>query len=496
MRNPFGCCNASRGNDVVDRGTASATDKNEEEEALAKTVYHDARQSVTPSMMIQYPPATRASIKLSFSMERDPNELLLKINTNRVSIRESVLVRRLLQKQPITQQPQRGYPGDLTKEELAACLEFRKELKEKREEEPSYYEMVYCYRGIEDESYALCRYMRARKFVVPDAFTMMDGNLDTWKEGKKHDFYLDLEAAVGCPLSVLWTQFPFLYHGVAKNGAVVGYFQPGRIQLEGVECLTDIERIGSFIWNDSVYRFKDAVAEARTTHTDMVVSCENICVIDLKGLSRSLLTDRIINLLKTCCEGLGCFPELLNKMVIVNAPSFFSMSWIVIKRFLDPRTVAKIEIFSNEKKGNKSISEQINENELLSDYGGKGPSFDEVLQQQRKDGTSRQIVEQFFIAPHGDEECEFVLSSAEKATVVVFTRSEEGVHFSVLKSQETITKTQVKSNEEENEHPPYSREIASGIKGPGSVRVVVKSSSATRQCFLVVVKIYPMELAE
>ena len=33
-----------------------------------------------------------------------------------------------------------------------------------------------------------------------------------------------------------------------------------------------------------------------------------------------------------------CFPEILNCMAILNAPAFFSFSWRIIKRIIDPRT--------------------------------------------------------------------------------------------------------------------------------------------------------------
>jgi hypothetical protein len=481
MKNPlFCCCSTCNDNVVVEREQNNSDEA--EERACAESVYHDARQSMTPSML--YRPATTAPTleQATFQLDTAPEQLLF---SNRSSVRDSmVVVRRLLLKPQ--QQPQKGYPGDLTQEELDACLDFRKQLKEKRDEEPSYYEMVYCYHGVEDEASALCRFMRARKFVVSDTFDMMQGNLDTWKDGKSHDFYPDVDAALGCPVSVFLTQFPLLHYGISKSGALVSYFQVSTVSLQALDCLTDLENIAAFIWHEFMYGFKEYVPQVQKDHPNTAVRCEMTFVIDLKNIPRSLFTERVMSVLKECCNAFNCFPEILNKMVIVNAPFFFSALWIIIRKFLDARTVAKIDIYSNETKGLTCISEQVSQTELLSDYGGNGPSFDAILQELRPEGTSRQVVERFFLDPHGTHEHKFTLSSTEKAAVDIYTRSIAGASFTLSKSQETVAQVNVKQNEEGNIEP-YSRVLASDLKGPGNVTVAATSNSDSNEYFIVIV---------
>ena len=117
-------------------------------------------------------------------------------------------------------------------------MKFRREINSRREEESHYYEMVRCWESVEEEAFAICRFMRARKFVVADAIEMMDGNLDVWKEGKANGFYPSLETHLGCPLSVLYTQLPYFQYGTAMNGSVVYYFKPGTVSLDALDCLT------------------------------------------------------------------------------------------------------------------------------------------------------------------------------------------------------------------------------------------------------------------
>ncbi len=446
---------------------------------------------MTDSMRWSYPPATTLTPhRLSLSLDDDPPQSLLKTPASKQSsFRQSLLLRQLPKKPP----QHEGYPGDLTQAELDACLEFRKQVNEQREQEPSYYEMVHCYEGVEEEAHALCRFLRARKFVVPDVFSMMTGNLHHWKEGKAHDFYPDLLQTMKCPLDILWTQFPIVNHGIATNGSLVAYFQAGGIQLEALDCLTRLENFVGFIWHEFMYGFKDNMLAARENHPNTPLRFEVTMVIDLRNISRSLFTEKVMAVLKDCCHAFNCFPEVLNKMIIVNAPYFFSALWLVIKQFLDARTVAKIELYSNESKGLECISRYIHKQELLSDYGGKGPSFEQALKRQMDNGACRQMVERFFlVGNHGSYAYDFDLGGGEKATIVVYTKSVSGATFTVSKGNDTVAEVDVQPTVEGNDVEPYSVDIASQVLGPGTFSVAAKSNSATKEYFLVAILMYPL----
>ncbi|CAM9759445.1 unnamed protein product, partial [Heterosigma akashiwo] len=42
--------------------------------------------------------------------------------------------------------------------------------------------------------------------------------------------------------------------------------------------------------------------------------------------------------------GSDCYPELMGKAFIINAPLFFVGVWRVLQGWMDPRTVSKISI--------------------------------------------------------------------------------------------------------------------------------------------------------
>ena len=141
-----------------------------------------------------------------------------------------------------------GYPGELDERELQACLDFREELKKR---DPAYYEVVRHGAPVEDEAFALCRFLRAREFNVEETFQMLNDNQvpELWNMAKAHDFYRDLEAEFDCPAAVLMTLIPLVISGIGKNGATVIYLGTGDgINVDGVECVTDLANLVPFVW--------------------------------------------------------------------------------------------------------------------------------------------------------------------------------------------------------------------------------------------------------
>lgn len=210
---------------------------------------------------------------------------------------------------------------------------------------------------------------------------MMDECQDVWRESRKHDFYPEKRDVINAPVNAFLTQFPVICHGCAKSGAPISYFKTAGLSVGGMECLTDLEKMPNYAWHDQYHGFREIVARAQSKNSDLV-RCEMMQVVDLSGLSSSTLNARTLGTLKSVISVNKCFPEVLNCMVILNAPRFFTFFWRVIKNMLDARTTSKIEMFSNEKDGIKWLMERVDDaSKLLSDYGGTGTSF-EVVQNE------------------------------------------------------------------------------------------------------------------
>lgn len=110
-------------------------------------------------------------------------------------------------------------------------------------------------------------------------------------------------------------------------------------------------------------------------------------VLDLGELSVSQLNSRTLNVIKeqAFIDSL-CFPETMSKMVIINAPRFFSATWKIIKGWIDPRTANKIEIIASRKVWEKRLRELVDADNLPSDYGGTGPTSEKIILQDNTSG--------------------------------------------------------------------------------------------------------------
>lgn len=271
-----------------------------------------------------------------------------------------------------------GRAGHLTEEQADIYQKFKDEIAA-RDSNPDFAATIYSFGEEEGEVWALLRWCRARKFVYDDIITMVDQAMECRAEAKKEDFYLDPKLALGCDMALYMKQFPQVYSGYDKNGIPLFFSKPAKMNIDALEAITTLQGIIKFHWHymmiDFGQRLRQQKAEKEGFHR-----FECVCVMDLSGLSVSQLNSRTLAVTKeqATIDSL-CFPETMNRMVIINAPSFFSATWSVIKGFIDARTVGKVDVISSKKKGEARLLELADADQLPSDYGGTAPSTEETL---------------------------------------------------------------------------------------------------------------------
>ncbi len=95
-------------------------------------------------------------------------------------------------------------------------------------------------------------------------------------------------------------------------------------------------------------------------------------VIDVKDMKLSLVTRDFLSLVKRIAQiDQQQYPETLGKIFIINTPSAFPYVWRVVKPFLDPAVAAKIFILSSRNDWYPVFLDQIGEENLPINYGGK-----------------------------------------------------------------------------------------------------------------------------
>lgn len=145
-----------------------------------------------------------------------------------------------------------GVPGHLTSEEADVFFRFKDAVETRG---PDFKDTIYCFGEIEGEVWALCRWLRARKFDFDKVMEMIDEANQTRAEAKKMDFYPNPTDALGVDKSLFFAQFPQLYSGSAKNGSTLFFSKPGVLNVDGIQCLTTLNGIIEFHWYIMMHDF-------------------------------------------------------------------------------------------------------------------------------------------------------------------------------------------------------------------------------------------------
>ncbi|KAL7532395.1 hypothetical protein ACHAWF_004118 [Thalassiosira exigua] len=358
-------------------------------------------------------------------------------------------------------------------------------------------ETVYSFGEVEGEAFCLTRWLRARKFKYDEVIAMVEEATEVRKEARKHDFYPDPVQALGCEPSVFMAQYSQLYHGYAKNGCPVFISKPGVLNVDGMECVTTLDGILKFHWYVMMHDYKNRLLEHKEKHPDFC-NFQCVCVIDLDHLSSSQLSQRALSIVKTqTAIDSVCFPETMNKTLVINAPRFFSLTWNIIKGWIDPRTAGKIELISNRKNWEARLRELVDVDQLPSDYGGKATATTETLAKEAPTGVMKQYHHLVHVRATGHFTAD--VPKGGEMEVTVFTRSTTEVTVSVVdehsKSKVYAPGVIVKhtGGTGDNDKPTSVVITKERIKGPVQARIKIDSKGgrfSTAGNYMVACNIY------
>eukprot|EP01059_Diplonema_ambulator_P008689 TRINITY_DN18360_c0_g2_i1.p1 TRINITY_DN18360_c0_g2~~TRINITY_DN18360_c0_g2_i1.p1 ORF type:complete len:381 (+),score=119.09 TRINITY_DN18360_c0_g2_i1:145-1143(+) len=201
------------------------------------------------------------------------------------------------------------------------------------------------------------RFLRARKCDVDKAETMLLESL-AWR--KEHDADNALDWKVD-PRIVRYHPHAFL--GESQHGHQIYFERTGRSCLPGPELISLDELFKWKVWQ-SEYLDNKLRSSPKKTVT---------CVMDVDGLSMSMLTKHMLNFVKMVGDvEEKNYPESLHKVLIINAGWAFAGCYKVVKYFFAEEIREKIKVFTD-----TGYEKELYENvqpEKMPKYlkGGKG----------------------------------------------------------------------------------------------------------------------------
>ncbi|XP_020590274.1 phosphatidylinositol/phosphatidylcholine transfer protein SFH9-like isoform X2 [Phalaenopsis equestris] len=241
-------------------------------------------------------------------------------------------------------------------EEERSVREFRRALMERDLLPPQY-----------DDYYTMRRFLKARGFNLEKTIHMWTEMLQ-WRA----DFGADsiLRDFVFTELEEVRSYYPHGFHGVDKEGRPVYIEKLGKVDLSKLLTVTTVERLLKYHVQslEKIYRDKwPACSIAARKQIDTMTT-----ILDVEGLSW-MYVGKLINLVQDIVIRINKidsnnYPEILNKMFIVNAGHGFRLLWNALKGFIDPRTSAKIEVLGNAYQ--QTLCELIDISQLPNFLGG------------------------------------------------------------------------------------------------------------------------------
>jgi len=248
--------------------------------------------------------------------------------------------------------PQPGHPGHTTKEQDAAVFQLRTLL-----EQAGYTKRL--------DTILLLRYLRARKFDV-EASKQMWIDSEKWRNefgGGVNEMVKNFDYTEKPQVFAYYPQF---YHKTDKDGRPLYVEKLGKIDLAKLRTITTDERM-----------LENLVVEYEKLADPRLPACsrkagyllETCCTIfDAKGVGLSNFSQVAGYLQRASAISQNHYPERLGKLYIINAPWGFSSIFAVVKRFLDPVTVAKIHVLGGGYQ--KELLSQVPKENLPSEFGG------------------------------------------------------------------------------------------------------------------------------
>jgi len=388
-----------------------------------------------------------------------------------------------------------GFPGHLTRAEGDIFVKFRDEVDKRGGE---FRNTVYSFTEEEGEAYCLTRWLRARKYVYDDVIKMVEEATECRAEPREHDYYPNATESLGVEPAIFQSQYPQLYSGFSKTGCPVFYSKPGQLEIDGLECITTAQGILNYHWHVMQHDYKNRLLGFKKENPDFK-RFECVTVLDLANVTVGKLGSRTLDIIKiqSHVDSL-CFPETMNKTVIVNAPRFFSMTWGLIKGWLDQRTVNKIELFSNSSAAQKKLKEIIDEDQIPSDYGGTAEDTKTTEKRVASEECGVKYLWTNLLSVRSSASCNLNIQNDEEVDFHVYTKSTSGATLTLSDASNRSTlmtpKEGLKVARKEGSDEPNSEhltKILGRISGPKNVKIkAVGEGMFSTDFFLIVGKVY------
>lgn len=227
--------------------------------------------------------------------------------------------------------------------------------------------------GQEHTFLKLLRFLRARKFNVDNAFSMIESDILWRSEGNRGNLR-NMRAAevLGCDSREVCKYFPTWIQGYDKQSRPISWRQFGKFEIWSILNHTTMENLIKF----HAWETEQSLRMMNQLSVQHQINIETfVLIIDAGGWTVSLATSDAFTFIKGMVgTDSDHYPERLGMMMIINAPFMLSWAWKIIQAFLDDVTKAKIKIYSSPSEWQPELFKFIDRDQAPIMYGGTQPN--------------------------------------------------------------------------------------------------------------------------
>lgn len=172
----------------------------------------------------------------------------------------------------------------------------------------------------ESEESVSLRFLRARNFVVENSLVLLHDCVRRKEDGRsEHYASLSADECVNCDMKGLKKWYPHELFGLDKYNRPVLYEHSGGVEGNAIHQMTTTKGLINYHWLYMESYLNDLFTKAK--EKDPNASVSTFVITDLTGLNMHHTTAKVVDHVKAMIQlDNTCYPEILGKMVVINAP--------------------------------------------------------------------------------------------------------------------------------------------------------------------------------